>query len=195
MYLRFLVAFLIFGIVQTNLLDTSQHFQSRQKRALIWGDAGINWVQFIFGLGLPIEVERHAITLGSVFKAFYLLPTNASSYTEPAIGVVAKRSTSRWTFYEILENMIARYNDGDGKSCILKYICEVSHSPIEERSGLLAEIVTAILKPSSTTDELHYPTNMDYFSAEKLGKRQENCDYHYPGCNLNFLQQFSRFLK
>ncbi|CAG9832616.1 unnamed protein product [Diabrotica balteata] len=114
-------------------------------------------LMFIFGLGLPIEVDRHAITLGSVFKAFYLLPTNASTYTQPAIGVVAKRSTSRWTFYEILENVIAR--------------------------------------PSSTTDELHYPTNMDYFSAEKLGKRQENCDYHYPGCKLNFLQQFSRFLK
>ncbi|XP_056633361.1 uncharacterized protein LOC130442965 [Diorhabda sublineata] len=188
---------LFLSLVESKLLDTSKYFQSRQKRAIIWSDAGISWVQFIFGLGLPLEVEHHAITLGTVFKAFYELPTNASVYTQPSLPVLgrSKRSTSRWVLYEVLEHMIARYNNGDGKSCILKNICELAHSPLEQRSGLLAEIVTAILKPSLTEEEFLYPSNMDYVSAEKIGKTAGHCNYHYPNCKLNLLEQYSRFLK
>ncbi|CAH1113418.1 unnamed protein product [Psylliodes chrysocephalus] len=189
------VTFLFFNVIQSKLMDTSKYLVSRQKRALIWSDAGTNWVQFIFGLGLPIDVERHAITMGTVFKAFYTLPTNASAYLAPNIDYTRrKRSTSRWLLYESLESLMARYNNGDGKSCILRTICEVAHSPIEQKAGLLSEIVAAILKPSTTNEEFHHPTNMDYHSAEKLGKTEGNCDYFYPGCKLNILEQYSRFL-
>ncbi|CAH0553702.1 unnamed protein product [Brassicogethes aeneus] len=50
----------------------------------------------IVGIGLPTELRDQAITLGVVAKAFYLLPTNSSTYTHPSIDYARrKRSTSR----------------------------------------------------------------------------------------------------
>ncbi|XP_023017196.1 uncharacterized protein [Leptinotarsa decemlineata] len=197
MKVRFLLVVIFCGtLAQSKLLDTSRHVVARQKRALIWRNVGSNWVQFIFGLGLPFEVKRNAVTLGTVMKAFYLLPTNSSIYTRPSLVIYErkKRSTSRWMLYEILERFLARYNNGDGKSCILKSICEVSHSPLEESTGILAEIVAAVLKPSATEEIFQHPTNMDYVSAEKLGAEVGNCELLYPECKIDILQRFSRFI-
>ncbi|KAG5861200.1 hypothetical protein JTB14_019035 [Gonioctena quinquepunctata] len=193
----YLVVTLCGTLGQSQLLDTSRHVLSRQKRWLVWNDKGTNWVQFIFGLGLPIEVQNNAVTIGTVMKAFYLLPTNSSIYTHPSSVIYErkKRSTSRWMLYEILERFLARYNNGDGKSCLLKSICEVSHSPVEESTGILAEIVSAVLRPSATQEEFQNPSNMDYISAEKLGEEVGNCDLLYPECKQSILDQFSRFIK
>nr|CAH7717358.1 unnamed protein product [Callosobruchus chinensis] len=188
----FLVLPVLLYLVDAQLLDTSKHILSRKKRWLIWSDKGPNWVQFIFGLGLPLKVKDQDITLGPVIKAFYLLPTNTSVYTRPSIDIARrKRSTSRWRVYEAFENFMERYKYGDGRACVLRSICEVSHTPLDERSGILAEIVSAILRPSSTTDPLEHHTNGEYFAAEELGKKMENCERLFPECSVDFLQQFS----
>ncbi|CAG9858044.1 unnamed protein product [Phyllotreta striolata] len=191
----FVISLLVFNVLCADLLDTSRYFATRKKRALIWSDYGVSWVQFIFGLGLPVEVEKNAITMGYVFKAFYTLPTNASDYLSPSIDIQRnKRATSRWMFYEVLESLLARFNNGDGKSCLLKIICEVAESPFEHKAGILSEIVTAVLKPSITDEEFHHPTNMDYHAAEQLGTTEGNCDSYYPECKMNILEQYSRIL-
>lgn len=65
--------------------------------------------QFIVGLGIPIEVEEQAVTLGTVIKAFYALPSNTTVITRPSIDYArSKRSLSRWTFYAKLEKLIDR---------------------------------------------------------------------------------------
>ncbi|CAH1974900.1 unnamed protein product [Acanthoscelides obtectus] len=190
----FLMLPVLLYVVQAQLLDTSQHILSRKKRWLIWSDKGPNWVQFIFGLGIPLEVKGQAITLGTVMKAFYLLPTNTSVYTRPSIDIARrKRSTSRWRVYEALENFLERYHYGDGRACILRSICEVSHAPLDSNSGILAEIVSAVLTPSTTNDPFEHHTNVEYLAAEKLGRNMENCERLFPECGTDFLQQFSKF--
>ncbi|KAJ8967293.1 hypothetical protein NQ314_002966 [Rhamnusium bicolor] len=192
----FLVIYLITSLTSTQckIMDTSRHVISRQKRWLIWNE-GVNWVQFIFGVGIPLEVKNQAITVGTVMKAFYLMPTNSSVYTRPSIDYERrKRSTSRWILYEILESYLERYKHVDGKACLLKAICETSQSPFDIRTGILAEIIHAVLTPSSTDDVTSSHMDTDYHAAEKLGKIADSCDVFFPDCGVNLIQQFTRFL-
>ncbi|KAJ8921343.1 hypothetical protein NQ315_002958 [Exocentrus adspersus] len=176
------------------IMDTSRHVISRQKRWLIWNE-GVNWVQFIFGLGIPLEVKQQAITIGTVMKAFYLMPTNSSVYTRPSINYIRKkRSGSRWILYDVLESYLSRYKSLDGKACLLKAICEVSQAPFDDRSGILAEVMHAVLTPSTTEELITNNIGTEYHAAEQLGKEVDSCDSVFPECGINLIQQFTTFM-
>ena len=100
----------------------------------------------IAGIGIPIELRDQSITIGTVVKAFYLLPTNSTDYTQPSIDYVRKkRSSTRWVTYKLIENFLQRSGYGDGKACLLRSICEVAAQPFERKTGILAEIIHAVL--------------------------------------------------
>ncbi|KAJ8938432.1 hypothetical protein NQ318_011871 [Aromia moschata] len=185
-----------FLVAESKILDTSSHLISRQKRWLIWNN-GSNWVQGVpkssfLVFGVPLEVKHEAITIGTVMKAFYLLPTNSSVYTRPSIDYERrKRSTTRWVLYDMLEYYLDRYNY-DGKACLLRTICEVSQSPFDERSGILAEIVQAVFTPS-TTEQVD-DDRLEYHAAENLGKKIDSCDTLFPECGANLMQKFTDFV-
>lgn len=42
--------------------------------------------QFIFGLGIPVDLKEQALTIGSVIKMQYLVPVNSSEYTSRIYG-------------------------------------------------------------------------------------------------------------
>lgn len=42
--------------------------------------------QFILGLGVPVDLKEASVTVGSVIKFQYLLPTNSSEYTSRIYG-------------------------------------------------------------------------------------------------------------
>ncbi|XP_015840908.2 uncharacterized protein LOC107399276 [Tribolium castaneum] len=187
------IATLLIGSIR-GLLDTSGEILSRQKRYLIWKE-GINWVQMIAGIGLPIELRDQSITVGTVVKAYYLLPNNSTYYTHPSIDYARKkRSSSRWVAYKLIESFFERNGYGDGKACLLRSICEVSAKPFERKTGILAEIIHAILTPSTTRETLDNHLNCEYHAAEKLGKEVDNCEALFPECPLNFIQQFTKML-
>jgi hypothetical protein len=84
--------------------------------------------------------------VGTVVKAFYLLPTNSSDFTHPSINFVRKkRAATRWIAYGFIEKFFERNGYGDGKACLLRSICEVARQPFDKKTGILAEIVHAIL--------------------------------------------------
>lgn len=68
----------------------------------------------VVGFGLPIEVRGTSITWGAVLKSYYLLPNNATYYTNPLAYIdvssrkKTKRSTSRWDLYSVLERFTER---------------------------------------------------------------------------------------
>lgn len=102
--------------------------------------------KLIVGLGLPIEVEDHSITVGTVVKAYYLLPTNSNDFIRPSIDYARKkRSPTRWLIYDFIKNFFDKNGYGDGKACLLRSICEAASKPFEQKSGIFAEIVHAIL--------------------------------------------------
>lgn len=54
-------------------------------------------------MGVPVDLEDETVIIGVVLKAFYLLPTNSSVYTNPDIVYARKRrSISRWDIYGLL---------------------------------------------------------------------------------------------
>ncbi|RZC33151.1 DM4 12 domain containing protein [Asbolus verrucosus] len=149
----------------------------------------------IAGIGLPIELRDQSITVGTVVKAFYLLPTNSTDYTQPSIDYARrKRSSTRWAIYGLIEKFFEKYGYGDGKACLLRSICEVAAQPVDKKTGILAEIIHAILTPSTTREILDNHFNSEYHAAEKLGKEVDNCAALFPECPLNFIRQFTRIL-
>lgn len=103
-------------------------------------------VKLVVGIGIPMEIQDHSITIGTAAKAYYLLPTNASEYTHPSIDYARKkRSATRWIIYSLIENFFEKSGHGNGKACLLRSICEAAAKPFDKKSGILAEIVHAVL--------------------------------------------------
>ncbi|XP_066141783.1 uncharacterized protein [Euwallacea fornicatus] len=179
----------------STILQKDNRVLSRNKRWLVWKE-GVNWVSMIFGLGIPVEVNLNSVVMGSTIKAYYLLPDNSSVFTNPSIGDYQRkrRSASRWKIYELIESYLEQNHYEDGKACLLKSICQISAIKLEERSGLLAEIVHNILTPSSTKEELEDHTNYAYHFAEKVGKQVGKCDHVFPECSVDPIHQFSRLM-
>ncbi|XP_050293765.1 uncharacterized protein LOC126734266 [Anthonomus grandis grandis] len=131
-------------------------------------------------------------------KAYYQLPDNSSYYNMPSLATLdahrKKRSTSRWLAYDFLEQILKRNNYPDGKACLLKSICEVASIKLEERAGLLAEIVHTILTPSSTKDDIRDHSDNEYHAAEKLGQEDGKCGQLFPECPIDPIGQYSKLM-
>ncbi|XP_052752242.1 uncharacterized protein LOC113510751 [Galleria mellonella] len=58
----------------------------RHKRYLVYPDGGPARAQFIIGLGIPVDLKEASVTVGTVIKFQYDLPTNSSEYTSRIYG-------------------------------------------------------------------------------------------------------------
>ncbi|XP_038222138.1 uncharacterized protein LOC119839770 [Zerene cesonia] len=58
----------------------------RQRRYLIYPDGGPARAQFIIGLGVPVDLKEASVTVGTVIKFQYDLPTNSTEYTSRIYG-------------------------------------------------------------------------------------------------------------
>lgn len=109
---------------------------------------------------------------------------------------------------------IFRYKYGEGKACLLRTICEAAHTPLDDKSGVLAEIMSAVLRysslytsryfllivtylffrPSRTNEPFDHHLNADYVAAEELGRSRGNCHNLYPECDISILDTFSKYV-
>ncbi|XP_031371213.1 uncharacterized protein LOC102676587 isoform X1 [Apis dorsata] len=199
-----------------SLLFTSQHSGScleRDKRYLVFPTPGTNAptkVQFILGLGLPMEVDVSTI-IGYVMKFNYALPYNASYLTDsyvrydrsisPGVEVDGDdepnpdyqgvaRALTRWEIYEILESALG--DSRSGKACLLRAICEASASPFDGVHGLASQLVHLLLTPSTTSEALRTDFDRVYHAAEIMGRRGiDSCDTIFPECEESPLDYFT----
>ncbi|KAL4717394.1 hypothetical protein ACJJTC_017281 [Scirpophaga incertulas] len=58
----------------------------RHKRYLVYPDGAPARAQFIIGLGIPVDLKEASVTVGTVIKFQYDLPTNSSEYTSRIYG-------------------------------------------------------------------------------------------------------------
>ncbi|XP_063830277.1 uncharacterized protein LOC135079555 [Ostrinia nubilalis] len=65
---------------------TSISGEVRQKRYLVYPDGGPARTQFIIGLGIPVDLKEASVTVGTVIKFQYDLPTNSTEYTSRIYG-------------------------------------------------------------------------------------------------------------
>ncbi|KAB0800276.1 hypothetical protein PPYR_06016 [Photinus pyralis] len=188
--------YVILGLVFCGKVrDTSRTFSIRQKRFLIFQE-GVNWIQMVVGIGFPIALRDETVTLGATVKSYYLLPTNSNDITNPTINIEDRKSRfpNRWEIYAAIRNFMDRFNQGNGKTCLLRAICEISFAPLNQKTGLLPEMVQTILTPSTTKESISQYSDVEYHAAEKYGRQKYNCERLFSGCNLYFFNQFTKLL-
>ncbi|XP_033338321.1 uncharacterized protein LOC117227302 [Megalopta genalis] len=186
----------------------------RGKRYLVFPTPGpsnaATKVQFILGLGLPMEVDVSLI-IGYVMKFNYVLPYNASYLTDSYIRYDRSISSdveadedddrsldhqgidhviSRWEIYEILESVLG--DSQTGKACLLRAICEASAAPFTGVHGLSSQLVHLLLTPSSTSDPFRTDFDRIYHAAEMLGRTATwNCGTSFSECEESLLEYFT----
>jgi hypothetical protein len=69
--------------------------------------------QLIMGFGLPILIQDQSLTMGTVVKFLYSVPTNSSVYLDSAFNRERRNvpKTSRWDIYSMLEATCNRYTN------------------------------------------------------------------------------------
>ncbi|XP_030374272.1 uncharacterized protein LOC115623866 [Scaptodrosophila lebanonensis] len=173
------------------LCSSSNDHLKRLSRSLIYPETAPTRLQFIGGIGIPVEdLHFESITSGYVLKAEYFLPINASELTHHYLRPQAitgreedvsssdspfnYASIYRWMLYRGVETLLEKAGL-PGQSCLLRVICEHAALPLSHESGLLAEILHIILTPSSSQDALAKHTDRDYLMAERFGRRGGDC--------------------
>ncbi|XP_050070871.1 uncharacterized protein LOC126558841 [Anopheles maculipalpis] len=107
------------------------------------------------------------------------------------------QQSSRWTFYRMLEQLFEQ-KGLDGRSCVLRAICESSEASFTHTSGLIGELLHIAFTPSST-DEVHVePHHTLYGQAERVPRLMSAtksdksvCADMFAECKLSLLDSFS----
>ncbi|CAH0718164.1 unnamed protein product, partial [Brenthis ino] len=91
----------MFTLILFSLLIVSSKGE-RYKRYLVYPDGGPARAQFIIGLGVPVDLKEASVTVGTVIKFQYDLPTNSTEYTSRIYGFA--NTVSRDMHNDIEEN-------------------------------------------------------------------------------------------
>ncbi|XP_011304074.1 uncharacterized protein [Fopius arisanus] len=134
---------------------------------------------------------------GGTIKFQYALPQNATFFTDYFTSLTKRRrrSTSgeyqRKLFYEFLEQEMTRWC-GDGMSCMMKSICQVSQIPVGDGS-LVGELLNVMLTPDYGNTSFF--TGLHYLRAAEAGREGGDCSTIFPGCpeSCRFLDHITSF--
>ncbi|XP_026493274.2 uncharacterized protein LOC113398640 [Vanessa tameamea] len=77
---------MLLKLILLNLLLAASEANERHKRYLVYPDGGPARAQFIIGLGVPVDLKEASVTVGTVIKFQYDLPTNSTEYTSRIYG-------------------------------------------------------------------------------------------------------------
>ncbi|EDV93444.1 uncharacterized protein LOC6564241 [Drosophila grimshawi] len=194
MYRAILVFYFTTLAISTGLSSDNNHSLKRFGRSLLFPATSPTRVQFIGGIGIPVEdLPFESVTSGYVLKTEYFLPTTAQEITRVYFKpqpITARKdilqtnepintgSIYRWVLYRGIE-MVLQNIDLPGRSCLLRVICEHAALPLTHESGLLGELIHIVLTPSSSTDRYALHSDREYLTAERFGKRGGNCEAAY----------------
>lgn len=180
----------LIGAIGTNCQDDDDHLK-RLSRSLLFPATSPTRVQFIGGIGIPVEdLHFESVTSGYVLKTEYFLPTTAQEITRVYLKpqpITARKNDNdesnvgsiyRWIIYRSIEMVLQNMNL-PGHSCLLRVICEHAAHPLTHESGLLGELLHIILTPSSSSDHYALHTDREYLVSERFGRRGGNCKAAY----------------
>ncbi|XP_054290939.1 uncharacterized protein LOC129005929 [Macrosteles quadrilineatus] len=164
----------------------------RHPRYLVFPPGLGNKLQIICGFGVPIDAPRTSLTYGLILKTNYVLPTNATQFTDPYVAFARRGiGASRWHLYYTAEAVLSRLGIG-GRSCLLRAVCEAAETPLHH-NGLLGELLHILLTPTSTEDEPIDSSVLHYYAAERYGRALLSnssaapCSQHYAACDTGLL--------
>ncbi|KAJ8936658.1 hypothetical protein NQ318_020638 [Aromia moschata] len=130
-------------------------------------------------ISFPIDLPGREVYYSHFFEAIHALPSNETSYEYPPL---IERTLDRQMVYNAMEKKISS-NGYPGRACLLRTICEVGQSAVDEVNGVLGEIIHILLTPSSTINNDLPP---EYEEAEIQG-RNHDCAGYNQNCTVSFL--------
>ncbi|KAJ3627769.1 hypothetical protein MTP99_015119 [Tenebrio molitor] len=163
---------------------------TREKRTLVWPPGGSKLLA-ICGFGVPVDLKARTVIFGTVFKANYKFPTNATQITNPIVTYARKkRAATRWDLYAVLGRAL-EMRGFVGKSCVLRTICEVAATPLEKNFGLFHELIHTVFTPTTTNEKVDQHSDNEYYAAQFFGQKKRNCGEIFSDCGASFLDTFT----
>nr|XP_022900460.1 uncharacterized protein LOC111413658 [Onthophagus taurus] len=192
--MRYTLLNLILLLCGLIVVDCGNGKTLKVKRALVY-PGKVTKLQYILGVGLPIDLDDYAIAIGHILKASFLLPTNATDYTNPGVIYTRRKKRSmmlRWDVYDILSE-IAELKGIGGRSCVLRTICELADTPLNTKQSLMGELLHTLFTPSTTKEDINHHADNEYLAAHRIGREAEGtCHRFFGDCSFNFVDLFSK---
>ncbi|CAL4157215.1 unnamed protein product, partial [Meganyctiphanes norvegica] len=165
-----------------NIPEESKVAKYRKRRFLTFPDGTELSIAFSF------KAPTEGLPESGTFRA-----SNTWNLDLSKDGVLGGRSIEdrhqRKTIYERLETFFDNMGH-DGRSCVLRTICEVAELPFEH--GVLGEVVNLILLATTGSNELTGDNLPDeYALAEHYGRTKGNCWALYNQCHVSFTNLLS----
>ncbi|XP_069941083.1 uncharacterized protein [Cherax quadricarinatus] len=88
----------------------------------------------------------------------------------------------REVLYKVVENSLGTVGL-DGKACLLRAICEMLESPLNNH-GFFGEVIQLFLSPSRSTENTEHLH--EYTEAEHWGRAEKHCLRYHQGCPYSF---------
>ncbi|XP_025269471.1 uncharacterized protein LOC112639504 [Camponotus floridanus] len=176
-----------------------ESFASRQRRQMLYPPPIVypygGTFKLVVGYAVPVELSGRNVVYGQNFQFQYVLPQNATFFTEFFENSSRRRRKSvnwdeRMTIYRLLEEGLEtkRIN---GRECMKKSICEAAMMSLQDE-GLVGELLHLLLTPQQENNSL----DSEYLEALKFGQRNYDCSLIYPLClsGQGILDQISKVI-
>ncbi|XP_012529567.1 uncharacterized protein LOC105832833 [Monomorium pharaonis] len=151
--------------------------------------------KLIVGFAVPVQLSGRILVYGQNLQFQYLLPQNATLFTEFFASSSRRRRESvswneRMTIYRLLEEEFERRGI-NGRECMKKSICETATTPLEDE-GLVGELFHLLLTPRKSDT----PLESEYLQALEFGRGYQDCSRIYRSClpGQGILDQISKII-
>ncbi|XP_077269636.1 uncharacterized protein LOC143901317 isoform X1 [Temnothorax americanus] len=164
----------------------SEGFTSRLRRQILFPPPIVypygGTFKLIVGFAVPVQLSGRILVYGQNLQFQYLLPQNATLFTEFFASSSSRRRresvswNERMTVYRLLEEEFERRGI-DGRECMKKSICETATMPLEDE-GLVGELLHLLLTPRKSDTSL----DSEYLQALEFGRDYQDCSGIYRSC-------------
>ncbi|XP_011879859.1 PREDICTED: uncharacterized protein LOC105568645 [Vollenhovia emeryi] len=174
----FLLSFLVLCCWRSESLTSRSRRQILYPPPIVYPYGGT--FKLIVGFAVPVQLSGRILVYGQNFQFQYLLPQNATLFTEFFASSRRRRASVSWnertTVYRLLEEELVRRGI-DGRECMKKSICETATMPLEDE-GLVGELLHLLLTPRKSDT----PLDSEYLQALELGREYHDCSRIYRSC-------------
>ncbi|XP_036327282.1 uncharacterized protein LOC118739893 [Rhagoletis pomonella] len=168
---------------------------------------------YLAAVAMPLDLPNRNVYMSFNFEANYGFPANDSYYywidrwniDEEFVGIgndviplASRRRRSfaqlytRNAFYHSIVGYLEHY-EMNGTACLLRTICDVSASNLDEHNGVLGSIFKILFMPTtSALESEHQLQHMDIYAAEVHGHNGECAQYRH-WCPRGLLELISEW--
>lgn len=127
-----------------DISDVTNPDRGRRRRREIFYDPELNQTYERYEEEIEGQVYYENLDLQRQSEKHQKAIKRLVEYREKFFGQTEEHGVNRWHIYYAVEQLL--HNRGfDGKSCLLRMICEFAHAPIGYYSGLLGEIAYVLM--------------------------------------------------